>query len=344
MTRTGDAAPTIRISNPADLLDAVPYLLGFHPQQSVVLLGLHNSRLVVTVRVDLGDLATAPVISDAIDAMYRGGARTLLAAIYDDRAGPVSTRPLPWDGLAHELVTAANARGCSVGDVLLVRAGRWWSYGCDDPGCGPGDGAPLLHGTSVFSAEATYAGLVALPDRDALAASLDPLPDAARQALVPQLTAAESAAIQAVRRDGMGHHDRSLKRAIFAAARAAQTTRGGPAVGAPVSDAELTRYGVALRSFRVRDPVWMALDDGRLDGRQLWRELARRLPAPYDAAPLFLFGWRSWRAGNGALAGIAAERAVQSDPGYSAADLLLAALSRGVDPRRLPRLRLPRSA
>ena len=67
--------------------------------------------------------------------------------------------------------------------------------------------------------------------------------------------------------------------------------------------------------------------------------MARRLPGPYDAAPLFLFGWASWRAGNGALAGIAAERAVTSDPAYSAADLLLAALSRGLDPRRLPRLR-----
>jgi hypothetical protein len=88
----------------------------------------------------------------------------------------------------------------------------------------------------------------------------------------------------------------------------------------------------------------MAVDDGRLDGRALWRDLGRRLPSPYDASPLFLFGWAAWRAGDGALAGIAAERAIASDPGYSAADLLLAALARGVDPRRLPRLRLPRSA
>jgi hypothetical protein len=35
---------------------------------------------------------------------------------------------------------------------------------------------------------------------------------------------------------------------------------------------------------------------------------------------------------------------VASDPGYTAADLLLAALAQGVDPRRLPRLRLSRSA
>jgi hypothetical protein len=70
-------------------------------------------------------------------------------------------------------------------------------------------------------------------------------------------------------------------------------------------------------------------------------DLLTRLPAPYDAAPLFLFGWSQWRAGNGTLAGIAAERAQVSDPGYSAAGLLLAALGHGLDPRATPPLREP---
>jgi len=79
----------------------------------------------------------------------------------------------------------------------------------------------------------------------------------------------------------------------------------------------------------------------RLTGIQLWVNLARRLPNPYDGAPLFLAAWSTWRDGNGALAGIAAELALESDPGYSAADLLLAALARGLDPHTLPKLRLP---
>lgn len=99
------------------------------------------------------------------------------------------------------------------------------------------------------------------------------------------------------------------------------------------------RFAVALQRYAVRDSLWTAVDDGRLDARGLWRQLARRLPAPYDAPALFLFGWRTYRDGDGALAGMAAHRAIDSDPGYSAADLLLAALARGVDPRKLPRLR-----
>jgi hypothetical protein len=82
------------------------------------------------------------------------------------------------------------------------------------------------------------------------------------------------------------------------------------------------------------------VDDKRLDGRPLWRELARRAPVPFDAAAAFLFGWASWRAGDGASANIAAQRAIDSDPGCTAADLLLAALAQGADPRTFPRVRV----
>jgi len=98
----------------------------------------------------------------------------------------------------------------------------------------------------------------------------------------------------------------------------------------------------AIPAFQ--DETSRGVDQGRLDGRALWRELARRLPPPYDAAPLFLYGWASWRDGRGPLAGIAAERALASDPDYTAAELLLGALQQGLDPHRTPRLRMPRSA
>jgi hypothetical protein len=45
------------------------------------------------------------------------------------------------------------------------------------------------------------------------------------------------------------------------------------------------------------------------------------------------------RDGNGALAGIAADLALKSDPTYGTADLLTVALSHGLDPRTLPKLR-----
>jgi hypothetical protein len=330
--------PVLRLGGPADLLQAVPYLLGFHPAASLVVIGLNGGRLIVTVRLDLADLTDPRVLTDAVDAVHRGGARDLVGVVYDE-CRPVAREQLPWHGLADALDSAAAASGCAVLDTLLVSGGRWWSYSCRQAECCPPEGRALPEQTTVIEAAATYAGLVALPDRAALAAVLEPLPDAQRDRLAPLVEQHEHAVFQATLDGRVARHERSVKRALFAAARRADAA----GAAAALADEEVARFGVALCGYPVRDSLWMAVDDGRLDGRPLWRELARRLPAPYDAAPLFLFGWCSWRAGSGAIAGIAAEQAVRSDPGYSAADLLLAALARGLDPGRLPRLRLPRS-
>jgi Domain of unknown function (DUF4192) len=335
-------SPVLRIRGPADLLQAVPYLLGFHPQSSLVIIGLDQSSLVVTVRLDLADLDPPEVLRDAVTAIRRGGASELVAAIYD--TGPRRRgQTLPWDAAVASFIVEATRVGCAVIDVLLVSGQRWWSYACSDTECCPPEGRQLPDDVSAFSAAATYAGMVALPDRHALAAVLDPLPDDERDRLWPLLADHENMAVQAVLDGHGGRHDRSVKRALFAAARRSDAPID-PSQRMEITDSDVARFGVALSAPALRDSVWMAADDGRLDGRLLWLDLARRLPSPYDAAALFLYGWCSWRAGNGALAGIAAERAVGSDPTYSAADLLLAALARGLDPRRLPKLRLPHSA
>lgn len=335
--------PLLRIHGPADLLQAVPYLLGFHPKSSFVIVGLRGSRLVVTVRLDLADLDTDDVLGDAITAMHRGGARELVAAVYDDCAPGPRNRSLPWHAAMSQFAVEAARAGCDVIEVLLVAGELWWSYSCADADCCPAEGRKLAEDVSAFSAAATYAGMVALPDRDALAAVLDPLPEADRGRLTPLVAEHENAAVQAALDGRAARHKRSVKRALFAAARRSDAPAGS-CEHVEIGDSDVARFGVAMGAVALRDSLWMAADDGRVDGRVLWLDLARRLPSPYDAAPLFLYGWCSWRAGNGALAGVAAQRAVQSDPSYSAADLLLAALARGLDPRRLPKLRLPRSA
>jgi hypothetical protein len=349
-SRAAEAAPLLRISSPESLFEAIPYLLGFHPEASLVLVGLDDSQLVVTVRIDLADLAdpvAARLLPDAIAAMVRGGASSLVGAVYLDdelNAAVGEQRRQSWVDALADLTGQAAAAGCRVLDVFVAHRGQWWSGLCPpstDTGGHVRSRRLLPNAVSDVSAAATYAGLVALPDRAALAAVLDPAGPEHRAGLEPLIADAEASAVQAVLDGGASRADRSLKRAIFAAARSSEHTAETP--WSPPTDDEVARFGVALSAVGMRDAVWMAIDDRRLDGRALWRDLSRRLPTPYDAAPLFLFGWCSWRAGNGALASIAAQRAIESDPGYSAADILLAALSRGVDPRRLPRLRTPRS-
>lgn len=349
-----------RISGPGELLQAVPYLLGFHPTRSLVLVGLHDERLVVTARLDLTD-ALIGGIPHAVSAMTRGGSTSFVAIIYDDEFDdadddiyyddrydypddlyddedepcfPASHQP----SLAVMLQVELDRVGAQLRDTLLVADDRWWSLSCYDPDCCPIEGRPLPDAPSSFTTAATVDGVVALPSRSALEDVLAPLPDADRSALQPAIRAAEHTAVEQTLEGNARRWELSTKRAIFRAARAADQPGWSSA-----ADSDVARFGAALAVISLRDAVWLAVDGDRLDGRPLWRDLGRRLPGPYDAPPLFLYAWASWRAGDGASAGIAAERALTSNPDYHAADLLLAAVSSGVDPRQVPKLRLPRT-
>jgi hypothetical protein len=314
-------------------LHAVPYLLGFHPHESLVAVGLRDGSVIVTMRIDLSELHSPEVLPEIVAAMADGGARSLIGVIYTRHSPhPGGGAPLPHEDVVDTLSTAADAAAIGIDEVLLVSQGRWWSYRCRIPECCPPEGRLLDADDSAIPAAATYAGLVALPDRAALERTFDPEPD--RDAMLDRLRAAERSTTKAILSGRGDRQERASKRALFANAR-----QHDQMLLAPLDDSDVVRFGVALRAPRTLQAVWQACDAARIDGRELWRALARRLPPPYDAAPLLLFGWVSWRRGNGALARTAAERALSADPGFSAAELLLGILSRGMDPRRTPRLR-----
>src|SRR5512138_3008158 len=45
--------PTMRLREPADVLCAIPYLIGYHPSNSAVVIGLRGKQLHLTLRLDL---------------------------------------------------------------------------------------------------------------------------------------------------------------------------------------------------------------------------------------------------------------------------------------------------
>ena len=317
------APATVRVHGPAELVSMVPYLLGFHPSESLVVVGMDDKRVLLTARVDLSELRDPKTLTGTMDSLSRGGATKIIAALYHQwgrhRLDGASYLPYVW--MNEALGIQAKRVGIEVSDVLLVSHGRWWSYACTDAQCCPPEGRELPKETTAAEATAVAAGLVALDNREALA-----------EMLVPRNQVPASVIANAEESQGFTP-DLTTKRVIFAAA------RGEPA---ELDEDDYARFGVALRDHGIRDACWMAQDDGRIEGRQLWQELAVHLPSPYDAAPLFLFAWSVWRSGNGALAGIAAERALESDPAYSSADLLLAALRQGIDPIKMPKMRMPK--
>ena len=308
---------SISLTGPDSIVEAVPYLLGFTPTDSLVLVALHGTRLTVTARVDLDTFDDPSQLADLMTTLViRAESTHVIAVTYGRRTEP------------DRIAATAAAAGLQLVEHLRVDAGRYWSLTCPIESCCPTEGRPLPAGHAV-AAEFVGLGASTVDSREQLAASLDPQPGAQRlEQLISERHDHELAQALAGRDNSRITAD---KRAIFTASR--RTDRIW-------SDAETARFGVTLTGCRVRDAIWMAIDGGRLDARNLMQHLARTLPAPYRAAPLFLFAWKAWRDGNGALAAIAVERALLADPGYSAAQLLQTALARGVNPRTMPALRL----
>src|SRR5690348_10551730 len=113
--------PTLRIHGPVDLLTGIPYLLGFHPNESLVLVGLTHGALAVTARLDLAD-ATDERITTTVAAMTRGGSTQFIAAVYT----AVDAADLPFTDLLAMVTSGIAQTRAGLLDFLLVREQLWW--------------------------------------------------------------------------------------------------------------------------------------------------------------------------------------------------------------------------
>jgi hypothetical protein len=112
--------------------------------------------------------------------------------------------------------------------------------------------------------------------------------------------------------------------------------------GAPPAPGECARLLLGLDDVRVRDEAmgWASADPtdrptAERGGEPLWRALLRAAPDECAAAPAALLAWSAYLRGDGLVANLALERALQADPGYRLAHLLAAAYSHAVPPTEL---------
>ncbi|GGM30109.1 hypothetical protein GCM10011608_13420 [Micromonospora sonchi] len=315
--------PRLTVRSPADLIAAVPYLLGFHPADSLVVVALSGSRIVFAARGDLpGDADPREAAGHIAAVTARQGADSATVIGY----GPAAQVTPALDALRDALTDA----GLTVLDALRVTDGRWWSYLCTEPGCCPPEGSAYDPRASVVPAAAVFAGQVALPDRDALAAQVAPVGEAtmrpaverAEQRLTDLLAGAPA-------NDLLG--GRALRAAGVAAHRAARRRHRS---GERLTDDEVAWLCLLLTHLPVRDHAWERTD-GRAEDVAFWTEILRRAEPELIAAPGALLAFAAWRDGQGALAAVALERVLAEHPEYSLALLMDDLLRRGVPPSRL---------
>jgi Domain of unknown function (DUF4192) len=353
----------VQISDPGEIAAALPYLLGFHPRESVVLVSLggpSGGRLGLTVRADLPPpehaAAVAGMLARGVATDHPAGVLVLVVSeAPDEPATPLTDADegdgegdcegdgdgegdgdaveLPHRGVLHDVVLALAAAGIPVRDSLLVRGGRWWSYECPHPCCAPGGGTPLPSEPTELAVASVATGQVVEQDRGSLTTRIARITGPAADEMM-EVTWRVGARYA---RDTVADEARTARQSWTVIRRAVARCRpgtGSAAVRLPAR--EVARVLWALSDVYVRDrALGLALGADAPAAEVLWTECTRRAPEPLDAAPATLLAVSAWLRGDGAMANVALERALTSDPGYALADLLAQGLAACLPPAQL---------
>ncbi|MFG2422418.1 DUF4192 domain-containing protein [Streptomyces sp. NPDC048448] len=354
----------VTLRTPAELADALPYLLGYRPEDSIVLAALHDgerrgrfggrARLGIPAQADDWPSVAEQLAHGLVKGSERRGARpgSMVAYLCQEPGSGESGRDVMerLRPLAQLLRTACGRLDVPVIEALCISDGRFWSYCCPGQGCCPSDGEAMgLPGTSVLAAAATYAGLQVRGTLRELTARLIPWErgaavdqevalDAANRALIPRILDDESRA--ALSEETLGQARRLLKR--FADAPPVSGVRPADLRDDGLLEAEEAAtliLGLQDRTTRDRAAAWMEGDEAG-PALRLWRALARRCVGSYGehaAAPLALAGWVAWSSGDELEAREALAMALGADPDYLFARLLHQACNEGLDPESIRR-------
>ena len=313
-SRTASAAPTVlRIREPGDILGLIPYLLGFHPAESLVAAFVRQRRVVVTARVDLAATADLEALIDQFELV----------------ADQVDTRAIVLVGYSADESVRDVMRGLAdvipfdLVDVLAVSGDRWWSVCCDGDCC-PAEGQAYDIEAHPLAVEAVMAGISATGTRDDIMALTAGPPAAERDRLT---AAAEECAgkVDQLSRRRRRRRVRQLVDRVLSA--------DGP------TDAEAVEIAVLVRDIGVRDEVWAIMT--RQDAEAyvaLWRRVVAISVWPYEPAPLAMLGWAGWLDGNGALLNCCIDRLEQVAPDYGLLELCKQISNNAIPPRYLDQI------
>lgn len=257
-----DPRATLRLGHPRELLALVPYLLGFQPRDSAVLVGLRPParQVGLVARVDLPDLLRpdgAELAAALADHLRDDGTAEVVVVLYSGEGDPRD----PERGLR----ATSGSRGARAAEVLRsgvagvgpvttwsVDRGSYVGLDCRDRGCCPVGGRPLadLSGGDLAGRLVSRRGGVA-GSREELGLVRPAAPGPRRSA-----AAARSRWLDALlRADGPDAVLRWRQRSL-AAWRGVLAAAGEPV---QVPSAELGRVEAALLDPVVRDAVVLTL-------------------------------------------------------------------------------------
>ncbi len=314
------------LTSPHDLLAAIPFLIGYHPEDSLVVVSIKDNAVGMAMRIDY------PV--DIPEGAY-----DLLAAHLqrDSATGALLVAYVPMGRNDGETVLAEASAALTRIDIatdesLIIQSGRYRSVLCQDQSCCPLEGnlIPEIDGSRIAVEHVVAGRAMPFANLQALTDSIASLPVASEAKwckLVESFNVNKDASdLAKLQRDG---------------ATAIIDLAGEFASGRIGQDLELTARVIGrLSDIQVRDFALGSHDEGSVETYfQMWRHLMRIAPSGYVAPIASLCAALAYESGDGALAHRALDRALADSNGYSLALLLRRVFTAGWPPASFAAMR-----
>jgi hypothetical protein len=312
-----------------DVLALVPVLIGFEPEESVVMLTF-GGRETFHARTDLPPVAgVAECVGSLLAPVLRHGVRAVVFVLFSEQERIVRR-------VAHALQQRFEAAGVRVLDLIHAREGRWFApLGC--PGV-PADGVPYDVTHHPYRLQAVVEGRVVAGSREELAQRLRGDPEAVRavEEALGVLWDELPVDVQLTLETTSSPEEASTL--------LEQVRPGGPALrilldgylaaGTVPDDEETARILLAVHNAEIRDHAWVGMRRTEaVHHVRLWTDLVRRAPEGLVAGAAGVLAFAAWMHGDGALAWCAVDRCLQDDPDHSLGRLIAEALERAVPPK-----------
>lgn len=303
----------------SDLINALPTQFGFRPAESVVAIATHGPRRRFGFRMRMD--VPSP---EHVDEVAK---KIVMHLAHQGAEGAIVIALTEKQDLALALLDAVHGELDAHGIDVIVRARadgrRYWTDAYDDV---PEGTAYSVSDHHLAIVHAVAAGQQIVADRETLVARFAPVGGERREWLFEACEALLDEIVPQVARagpDGLGEVGSAVVGPILDRALA----------GGRLVDADLLRVAVWVSSIAVRDRVWTRITrDNAEQMLQVLTQISRSVVPPFEPAVLSLASFAAWLTGDGTQALIAVERALEADPDYSMARLVLGVLEGGVSP------------
>ena len=314
------------LTSPHDLIAAIPFLIGYHPVDSLVVVSIRDNYIGMAMRVDYPTDLPASAYDLLASHLQRDGSTGALLVAY------IPTARSDGEAVLSDLAAAMERIGVNVDESLLIQDGRFRSTLCSDLQCCPSDGreVPAIDSSRIAIENVVAGRAMPFANIEALTESISPL-----------VISEDEKWIARVAKFAVSDKAKNLTQLQRDGATAVIDLAGEFAASRGAEDLELVARVIGrLSDIQVRDFALGSHTDEDIDTYFLmWRQIMRMAPVGYVAPIASLFAALAYESGDGALAHRALDRALADSNGYSLALLLRRVFTAGWPPQSFAAMR-----